>query len=410
MWAEHETAVRVGKRPGPPDGSRPAVLFVSPFSPLRVGGVAQFLIDVGAQLTSEGLRIGFLHAGEPAAVELPASLGDVPRIEVPTRGPRALRTVLIVLRTVTRAMSTRNGFAVYHALVPVPLTATAIALARVFGRRAVATIFAPYPKDPNPLAEAAQRLAERLTLLLADEVVYECEATQRRFPRRGVVILNGIDTSYFRPSEERRHEVRTRLGIPEDTIVFLYTGRITELKGVRDLVDAFQGLDPSLRAKALLLLVGPIETKDPDSVLPTRRPGSDRIHHLPPVGRYEIRDYYQAADVFVLPSYWEGISSALVEAMACGLPAVVSNVGGSPEVVVDRRSGLLHDAGDVAGLRARLAETIESPDLRRSMGREARIRIETRFDLRGMVRRYREVYERVLGHDAAFSGRGRPRP
>lgn len=378
-----------------PNGSSPAILIASPFSPLRVGGVGQFLIDVGVDLVSNGFHLRYLHSKEPDAIALPPDLRAVPRMEIQTNGPRGMQTVLIVLRTLRRMISSRDAFAVCHILVPRPLTATALALSRLFGRRAVATVFAPYPSDPNPGGELAQRIAERLTLAMADEVVYECEATRRHFSRRGLVIYNGVDSSFYRPDEERRREVRSRLGIPPEATVFLYAGRITELKGIRDLVDAFLSLDRSLLEQGYLLLVGPVETSDLGKLLPSAEFHGLRVRVLPPVGRSEIRDFYQASDVFVLPSYLEGISSALQEAMACGLPAIVSNVGGNPEVVLDGRTGLLHVAGDVEGLRARLAEMIAHPERRRFMGREARARMETVFGLRTMARRYREVYERI---------------
>lgn len=379
---------------------RQAVLFVSPYSPLAVGGVAQFLIDVGILLIRDEVPVGYLHVEELAEMSLPPSLASATRREISTKGPRGLRIALVVLRTLRGMVQFRGGFTICHALVPQPLTAAAIAIARVLGLKTIVTVFAPFPKDPNPLAEAGQRIAERVTLLLAHEVVYECEATQRSFPRKGVVIYNGVDTTIYRPSEDRRREIRSRLEIPEGTVVFLYAGRITQLKGIQDLVAAYGGLDPTALRDSTLLLVGPIESMDPDTFLRRGTPIADRIRHVGPVDKYRLIDYYQAADVFVLPSYWEGISSALVEAMACGLPAIVSSAGGSPEVVVEGQTGFTHRPGNVEELRARLKELIERPDLRSSMSLAARKRIENVFEIHSMTRRYRKVYEKVLGSTA----------
>jgi N-acetyl-alpha-D-glucosaminyl L-malate synthase BshA len=101
--------------------------------------------------------------------------------------------------------------------------------------------------------------------------------------------------------------------------------------------------------------------------------------------------------VFLLPSESESFGLAALEALACGVPVVASNVGGLPEVVTDGDVGFLHPAGDVAAMAASVARLLDDPQLRGRLGRAARARAETQFKLQPAVDRYEAIYRRVLG-------------
>ena len=95
--------------------------------------------------------------------------------------------------------------------------------------------------------------------------------------------------------------------------------------------------------------------------------------------RRDILEWLPHFDIFVLPSAWEGVSLALIEAMASGLPVIATAVGGTPEVVIDYESGLLVASGDVSALADALIVYIDNPDLRTRMGEAARQRISQEF-------------------------------
>jgi glycosyltransferase involved in cell wall biosynthesis len=100
-------------------------------------------------------------------------------------------------------------------------------------------------------------------------------------------------------------------------------------------------------------------------------------------------------DVFVLSSEYEGLSIAVVEALALGRPVVVTDVGGVPEVVEDGRQGFIVQPGDTKTLADRIVRLLRDPALRLRMGREGRTRAEA-FDIRRAVARTEEVYEELL--------------
>ena len=362
-----------------------SVLFVANYSPLAVSGVGQFMIDLGTRLLSSGFRVGMCYRSEVSEAPLPGRIAPARLVEVRSQG---VRTPGFLWRTAITLFALRGQFAVWHVILPQPMTALAAFLARVFGHRVVVTVFAPYPPKPNPAAELLQRIAEWLVLRLAHVVAYESAETRRHFPIPGPVILNGIDTVYFRPDEDRRRALRAGAGYAPRSVVILYLGRIARTKGIHDLLEAASGF-PLQAADARLLLVGPVE--DDGLLRSGELPPNVRL--IGPVGKDDVLDHFRTADILVLPSYREGISSSLIEGMACGLPAVVSRVGGNVEVVVDGQCGYLHAPGDVAGLRAHLATLIERPDLRRALGEGARRRVLEKFTMDAMAGGYVAAYE-----------------
>jgi glycosyltransferase involved in cell wall biosynthesis len=109
-----------------------------------------------------------------------------------------------------------------------------------------------------------------------------------------------------------------------------------------------------------------------------------------------VEDYLAASDAFVIPSYREGLSRALLEAMSMNLPVVATTIRGNREVIHDGVNGLLYPPRDVEQLAARLRLLHNHPDLRRSIGGKARATVIERFDERDFVARQVFIIERLL--------------
>ena len=110
----------------------------------------------------------------------------------------------------------------------------------------------------------------------------------------------------------------------------------------------------------------------------------------------DVRTWLAALDVFVLSSDWEGMSNALLEAMAAGLPVVTTAVGGTPEVVVDGETGLLVPPRDPAALAEAIATFLHNSDRRCIMGRAGTERVRQCFSLERMVQQTQTLYEHLL--------------
>jgi glycosyltransferase involved in cell wall biosynthesis len=102
------------------------------------------------------------------------------------------------------------------------------------------------------------------------------------------------------------------------------------------------------------------------------------------------------ADIFVLPSRWEGVSMALLEAMACGLPVVATAVGGTPEVVLEGQTGLLAPPGDSDALAQALAALLRDPSRRHTLGAAGRARLAEEFSIDRTLERLEDLYRRLL--------------
>jgi glycosyltransferase involved in cell wall biosynthesis len=177
---------------------------------------------------------------------------------------------------------------------------------------------------------------------------------------RIVLIPNGIDLRRFSSVDaETKLQRRRRLRLPVEGVVALYCGSFQPLKGTPDLLEAWARLEPS---KATLVLVG--NAANGYRVAATSnvivRPWQD-----------EIAPYYEAADVFVLPSRAEGMSNALLEALASGLAVIATSVGAAEALIAHGEHGLLVAPSDVPALATALREVIEDAALRSRLASRA---------------------------------------
>jgi glycosyltransferase involved in cell wall biosynthesis len=210
------------------------------------------------------------------------------------------------------------------------------------------------------------------------------------------LLPHGVDTRRFTPaSAEERASLRARLGLPAG-ILAVYTGRLLRGKGLETLVDALA--HPSVPSELLAILVGSGEGQALDATAELRRRVAERglEGRVVFAGRSDrVEDYLRAADLFVFPSLFEALGISLVEAAACGLPAVASRTGGIVDVVEHERSGLLVTPGDAVDLARALAALARDPERRAAMGERARQVAVSGFDERDVLEGYRSLFREV---------------
>ncbi|MFB3739106.1 MAG: GNAT family N-acetyltransferase [Candidatus Velamenicoccus archaeovorus] len=206
-------------------------------------------------------------------------------------------------------------------------------------------------------------------------------------PGQAIHLGNGIDVFRFRPG--RRDEpavrgLRAELGIGDDEPVVGAVGRMVREKGYVELFEAVR-IVRSRVPNARLLVVGEVDHDKVDGLDGTdlRRAGSDVVV----AGwREDVPDLLAAMDVFVLPSWREGIPRSAIEAAATGLPVVLTDIRGCREVASDGVEGFLVPVRDPQRLSDAIVTLLEDPELRRRMGTAARSRAEERFDEMRVVR------------------------
>jgi glycosyltransferase involved in cell wall biosynthesis len=267
------------------------------------------------------------------------------------------------------------------------------------------------PLEARPWSDLVGAAVRGRNLLLrdADAFVAMSVAIRDEFVAAGVPservhrIPHGIDTDRFRPAAAgEREELRRRFGWPPHADVLVYTGRLLRGKGLETLLEAFRGLSAD-EPQARLVFVGSGrgETLDVEAELRSDAAKAGLGHRIEFAGRVDdVESYLRAADVFVFPSRFEALGLSLIEAAACGLPAVGSRTGGIVDVIEDERSGLLVPPGDRASLERALRRLLSGPDERRAFGERGRAIAVSRFDARGSVAAYRALFTELVSRTA----------
>jgi glycosyltransferase involved in cell wall biosynthesis len=210
------------------------------------------------------------------------------------------------------------------------------------------------------------------------------------------ILPNGVDVEIYHPaSAERKRICRASLGWPENGLGFLYVGRLSPEKCLPQFVEVWSGLAKKARIPAFVAIVGNGIEEVPIQEAAERRGAGEQIFLHPSIS--EITTAYAAADVFVLPSLSEGLSNALLEAMASGLGVLASRVGGTVEAVEMGKSGLLFDPDNTDELKRCIQAFLDSPELVEALGQEARERVLAHYSLSAVAWRYEVLYQSGLG-------------
>jgi glycosyltransferase involved in cell wall biosynthesis len=237
-------------------------------------------------------------------------------------------------------------------------------------------------KLPALLRRTVDGILQRANVLIAlsprwrDFYVNECEVS----PSHVTVLPNPVRWTPDIPNRAARSSVQ-----------FVFLGRMSQQKGAYDLINAFAAMPDAVRARARLTLAG---DGDLEAMRRLVEPFGDKVRVLSWIDNSERERLLTESDVFVLPSYNEGVPMALLEAMAAGLPAIVTSVGGIPDVVRHGVEGLMVEPARVADLSAAMARMVTHDGERNACGRRAHDRARS-FDVHAYARSLAEIYQRI---------------
>jgi glycosyltransferase involved in cell wall biosynthesis len=369
------------------------------FAPVLItGGTQRHLQQVLRLLDRQrfATRVFTLRPGGEVAAELAAGGVPVTSLNIPGRltTPAAAVAMLRAAR-ILRAEGTDvvHGYQWRPALVGTIVGQLARVPLIVAGKRSLTA------------GDGSARFAWRVMAKRVDTIVANAEALRLEAEADGVdarweIIPNGVDVDWFRVGPPSA-DAKRRLGLDPDRPVVGTIGRLEPRKGQELLLLAGRVMAARRRtARAQLLLVGDGPLRAGLAAEAARLGLGDDVRftgNLP-----DVRGALAAMDVFVLPSKEEGMSNALLEAMAAGRPVVATRVGGNGEVIDGARTGALVEPGDADGLAGEVLSLLDDPVRATRMGREAQRWVESRFGARAAVARLERFYEERL---AARRGR-----
>ncbi|MCC2591363.1 glycosyltransferase family 4 protein [Chryseobacterium sp. MFBS3-17] len=257
-------------------------------------------------------------------------------------------------------------------------------ISKLFFRNKIKTIFTLRGLRSDTLTGLKYRivfLTEKITCYLADKIIVispslEQHAINKKLfsKSKSEVVLkgssNGININKFRKVNNNLREV---LKISEDTIVYGYVGRLVNDKGIRELFDAFQLLKAKHKNVKLLLIGSYNEADCIDKNLLNKIINDTSIILIDYTEN--IEEYYSIMDVFILFSYREGFGNVVIEAGLMEVPALVSNIPGLKDTIVDGETGFLVESKNVKSLVSKMDLLYKEKDLRLKFGQSSKERI-----------------------------------
>ncbi len=357
---------------------------------LEPGGMENGIVNVANRLPEDEFEIYFccLESGG-AFVE---RLNHPENVFAFSKSPGfSLRTVWNVMRTVAR---TSPDVVHPHNLAPLTYTALATFLG----------LWKPVLQGEHGVFQGEQaeprRLRQRRRLYRSCRKIHTVSESLRQyliaqeFPGDKIVsIVNGVDTTRFAPTD--RAAARTQIGLPPDATVLGIVGRFDPNKKHLLLLEAFHRIAPTHAATHLVILGDKGSERENILAAVEASPVRSRIHlagfQSDPV------PYYQAMDLLVMPSPFEGLSNAVLEAMACGVPVLGNEACGNAEVIENGGDGILAKLDSVDVLTDELSQLLNAPKKVRLLAESARRKMVDRFSIGGMVDRYAALYREVAG-------------
>lgn len=216
-------------------------------------------------------------------------------------------------------------------------------------------------------------------------------------PARTTQIYNGVDSVKFSPLTIPRINFGPPGFCPPDGFVIGAVGRMAEVKDYPNLVRAFLymlKLKPEIKSRVRLVILGEGIARATCLDL-LKQSGAEHLAWLPG-SRDDIADLMRQFDIFCLSSLGEGVSNTILEAMACGLPVVATDVGGNSELVDDGVTGTLVPSADPKAMANALLRYYQDNARTNIHGAAGRAKIEAQFSMSAMVRGYLNVYDSML--------------
>jgi glycosyltransferase involved in cell wall biosynthesis len=379
----------------------------------HVGGVQVHSRYLAEQLIESGIRVFVVTRQVTAQLSKSESVGGIPVYRIPPKGLGCFKRWLMIIPSLALLIKMRKQYDIIYVPFFRILGIPAVLVSKIFHKACVLRAGGQGELSGEIFNQGLKELKLRHSSLTvksflrirnwlikkADRFVSISSDITLEYISNGVdcrkikYIPHGVDTGRFHPvSYEEKLNLRHKLGLPASKTIVAFVGRLVSTKGLPLLIRVWKDI-VSIHSDAYLVLVGSgdygaynYESELRDFVQTQALDGSVYF-----AGKVEnVQRYFQASDIFVLPSETEGFGIALIEAMACGLPVVVTPTSGPKDIVKNGENGI--HITNFQELYIALDSLLMNRFLADSLGQAARKTILERYELKKMVNEYTELF------------------
>ncbi len=377
--------------------------------PPDYGGGARHALRLCHKLTERGIRT-MIITGHRGRKTIDSQVEGIPVTRIPMPASESIGLLPAYIHRLSVLYSRRDEYDLIHAHGIHHYAYAGFLTGKLLGKPAIAKIATLGHDDPASIARRRLGWFQLIMLYQTDLLVAISQEMAHATKEFGwpadklAYIPNGVNIDLFHPvSAEVRAKLRTQLKLPIEGLIVTFVGSISRRKGVRQLAKIWPQIKKA-HPRALLLLVGPcskqelksIDEKYVADIKATLASGGvlDSVCFTGQVARPEL--YLQSSDLFVFPSRREGMPNALLEAMACGLPAAATQLGCIQEMAPPEQQPYLVPKDDIKALAKAIIDLADDPVKRRAMGIAARQAVKERYALDIVADRYIRLYHKLL--------------
>ena len=373
---------------------------ISAYFPPVVGGTEIQTLRLAKALITRNVK-PFVITERLTGLKRFEEVDEVPVYRLFTLGSGTVASLLFMFSSFLFLVKNRRKYQIIHAHLASSPAITAAVAGKLLRKKVIVKFGRSGKVGDIQTSDRTFLGRAKLKVLMKYGDVFVCpseevkrESINYGFAKRKVVkIPNGVDTALFHPvSDLQKEDLKRRFNFPSLPIL-IYSGRLESVKGLAVLFTAWQKVVKDKQGSYLLIVGNGSQKK----VLINLSKKLKIIESVRFTGHVDnVNEYLQTGDGFLFPSFAEGLSNALLEAMASELPIVATRIGGTEEVIENKKNGILVKPDNVDQLAKGIITLLRQPKIAHKLGQKARQTIEENYSIGVVAQKYLEVYKEMI--------------